>query len=200
MTVVTMRLLLCAVVVAASVAGGEGFNLTELEPEYSGLEVAGNSSEADTGDMDSEDTEYNMVMAYGDEDQEGEGEGVDDGIRDSGRRKGDTFGSSFTNKSLTLCCVAVIGKPFIRTPPHAVTARVGGAAVLGCGAEGDPAPAISWVSSRAGRLASSGHNYEVRGDGSLAFSSVEKEDEAGYRCRARSVKQLVLQKVPSEGS
>ena len=193
-----MRLLLCAVVVLASVAGGEGFNLTELEPEYSGLEVAGNSSEADTGDMDSEDTEYNMVMAYGDEDQEGEG--VDDGIRDSGRRKGDTFGSSFTNKSLTLCCVAVIGKPFIRTPPHAVTARVGGAAVLGCGAEGDPAPAISWVSSRAGRLASSGHNYEVRGDGSLAFSSVEKEDEAGYRCRARSVKELVLQKGPSEGS
>ena len=94
MTVVTMRLLLCAVVVAASVAGGEGFNLTELEPEYSGLEVAGNSSEADTGDMDSED-EYNMVMGYGDEDQAGEGEGVDDGIRDSGRRKGDTYGSSF---------------------------------------------------------------------------------------------------------
>ena len=86
-----MRLLLCAVVVAASVAGGEGFNLTELEPEYSGLEVAGNSSEADTGDMDSEDTEYNMVMAYGDEDQAEEGEGVDDGIRDSGRRKGDTI-------------------------------------------------------------------------------------------------------------
>ena len=187
MTVVRMRLLLCAVVVAASVAGGEGFNLTELEPEYSGLEVAGNSSEADTGDMDSEDTEYNMVMAYGDEDQEGEG--VDDGIRDSGRRKGDTFGTSFNKQisKLNLCCVAVIGKPFIRTPPHAVTARVGGAAVLGCGAEGDPAPAISWVSSRAGRLASSGHNYEVRGDGSLAFSSVEKEDEAGYRCRARSV-------------
>ena len=99
-----MRLLLCAVVVAASVAGGEGFNLTELEPEYSGLEVAGNSSEADTGDMDSEDTEYNMVMAYGDEDQEGEG--VDDGIRDSGRRKGDTFGSSFIKLIFkpVLCC------------------------------------------------------------------------------------------------
>ena len=90
-TLVRMRLLLCAVLVAAWVAGGEGFNLTELEPEYSGLEVAGNSSEADTGDMDSED-EYNMVVGY--EDEEGEGEGLDDGIRDSGRRKGDFFGSS----------------------------------------------------------------------------------------------------------
>ena len=92
-TLVTMRLLLCAVLVAASVAGGEGFNLTELEPEYSGLEVAGNSSEADTGDMDSDmdsEDEYNMVVGYGDE----EGEEMDDGIRDSGRRKGDSFGSS----------------------------------------------------------------------------------------------------------
>ena len=98
-----MRLLLCAVLVAVAwVAGGEGFNLTELEPEYSGLEVAGNSSEADTGDMESEDSvmetdmdsedEYNMVMGYGDQDEDGEG--MDDGIRDSGRRKGDSFGSS----------------------------------------------------------------------------------------------------------
>ena len=100
--------------------------------------------------------------------------------------------TAVTNKYLSVRCVAVIGKPFIRTPPHAVTARVGGAAVLSCGAEGDPAPAISWVSSRAGRLPSSGRNYEVTSDGSLAFSSVEKEDEAGYR--------LVLEKVPSEGS
>ena len=94
-TLVRMRLLLCAVLVAVAwVAGGEGFNLTELEPEYSGLEVAGNSSEADTGDMDSDmdsEDEYNMVVGYGDE----EGEGMDDGIRDSGRRKGDSFGSSF---------------------------------------------------------------------------------------------------------
>ena len=92
-TLVTMRLLLCAVLVAAWVAGGEGFNLTELEPEYSGLEVAGNISEADTGDMDSDmdsEDEYNMVVGYGDE----EGEEMDDGIRDSGRRKGDSFGSS----------------------------------------------------------------------------------------------------------
>ena len=101
-------------------------------------------------------------------------------------------GAASTNKFLSVRCVAVIGKPFIRTPPHAVTARVGGAAVLSCGAEGDPAPAISWVSSRAGRLPSTGRNYEVTSDGSLAFSSVEKEDEAGYR--------LVLEKVPSEGS
>ena len=95
-TLVRMRLLLCAVLVAAWVAGGEGFNLTELEPEYSGLEVAGNSSEADTGDMDSDmdsEDEYNMVVGYGDQDEEGEG--MDDGIRDSGRRKGDSFGSSF---------------------------------------------------------------------------------------------------------
>ena len=90
-----MRLLLCAVLAVAWVAGGEGFNLTELEPEYSGLEVAGNSSEADTGDMDSDmdsEDEYNMVVGYGDE--EGEGEGMDDGIRDSGRRKGDTLRNS----------------------------------------------------------------------------------------------------------
>ena len=104
-TLVRMRLLLCAVLAAASVAGGEGFNLTELEPEYSGLEVAGNSSEADTGDMDSDmesedmdsedmdsEDEYNMVLGYGDQDEDGEG--MDDGIRDSGRRKGDTLRNS----------------------------------------------------------------------------------------------------------
>ena len=38
--------------------------------------------------------------------------------------------------------------PFIRTPPHSVTARTGDSVSLQCLAEGDPNPKIYWISNR----------------------------------------------------
>ena len=43
---------------------------------------------------------------------------------------------------------SVLGMPFIRTPPHSVTARAGDRASLQCLAEGDPSPKIYWISNR----------------------------------------------------
>ena len=115
----------------------------------------------------------------------------------------------------------MIGAPFIRVPPHPVTARAGARVVLHCLAEGDPPPKIYWHSNRAGRLDKlgtnsiymnkneilvnknmfslqlfedhklkmphPGHNYKVYDNGTLEFISVEKDDEAGYKCKAKNM-------------
>lgn len=84
-------------------------------------------------------------------------------------------------------CFSVIGAPFIRVPPVPVTVKLGDGAHLSCLVEGDPPPKVSWHSNRAGKLANQGHNYKTLSNGTLAFAQVEKQDEAGYRCKARNM-------------
>ena len=80
-----------------------------------------------------------------------------------------------------------MGAPFIRVPPVSVTGQLGLEVMLDCLAEGDPPPSISWHSNRAGKLARLGHNYQVLDNGTLHFESIEKQDEADYRCKAKNM-------------
>ena len=81
----------------------------------------------------------------------------------------------------------MVGAPFIRVPPVSVTGQLGLEVMLDCLAEGDPPPSISWHSNRAGKLARLGHNYQVLDNGTLHFESIEKQDEADYRCKAKNM-------------
>ena len=59
--------------------------------------------------------------------------------------------------------------------------------MLECHVEGDPVPRIYWHSNRAGKLDKRGHNYRVSDNGTLEFVSIEKDDEAGYWCKAKNM-------------
>ncbi len=65
--------------------------------------------------------------------------------------------------------------------------------VLNCQAEGEPAPVIEW--SRQGRPLLGNERITMLNNGSLRFSSAQKEDTAEYECVARNLLGSVLVRV-----
>ena len=80
----------------------------------------------------------------------------------------------------------MISAPFIKIPPMDSVALIGQPVSLTCQTDGDPPPKVIWQSRRAGKLAKLGHNYKIDRNGTLSFSSVEKQDESEYRCKAKN--------------
>ena len=71
---------------------------------------------------------------------------------------------------------------------ESTTAQLWEAVSLSCLTEGDPPPIkVFWHSNREDKLARQGHNYKTYDNGTLAFTQIEKQDEAKYKCKAKNI-------------
>ncbi len=69
----------------------------------------------------------------------------------------------------------------------------GSTVMLNCQAEGEPVPVIEWT--RQGRPLLGNERITMLNNGSLRFSSAQKEDTAEYECVARNLLGSVLVRV-----
>ncbi|KAJ3584076.1 hypothetical protein NHX12_014572 [Muraenolepis orangiensis] len=70
--------------------------------------------------------------------------------------------------------------------PRAVAVPYGETASLPCGAEGEPAPVLSWISPTHRAIAPVPGKYQVLDDGTLVVLKVRRSDGGNYTCEARN--------------